>query len=68
MMIFDDNILKFMDRGETLVDSLEPLVAMGFEEMHRHGAKVWSISDSANPEHWSDQVDAGIGLVPLSSK
>lgn len=64
MMIFDDNILKFMDRGE-LLDSLEPVVALGFKEMHRNGAKIWSISDSANPKHWSDQVDVGIGLVSL---
>ena len=46
-MVLDDNILKFMDRGETLTKGLDDLVGLGFDCMHRVGASVWSVPASA---------------------
>lgn len=65
VMIFDDNILKFMDCGKAIEAGaqLDELIAMGFNEMERAGAKIWSGSDSPNPAHWSAEVDVGKGLV-----
>ena len=64
VMIFDDNILKFMDCGKAIEGTdLESLVAMGFDEMEKAGAKIWSVSDSPNPAHWTTDVDVGKGLV-----
>ena len=62
-MIFDDNILKFMDCGKTLETGLEDLIQLGFLEMQKANAKIWSGSDSPNPAHWSADVDVGRGLV-----
>ena len=62
-MIFDDNILKFMDCGKTLETGLEDLIKLGFAEMQKVNAKIWSGSDSPNPAHWSTDVDVGKGLV-----
>lgn len=47
VMVLDDNILKFMDRGETLTKGLDDLVGLGFDCMHRVGASVWSVPASA---------------------
>lgn len=79
-MIFDDNILKFMDCGKTvekfsegsslehpLEHTLEHLIQLGFSEMQKANAKTWSGSDSPNPAHWSADVDVGKGLVYLGS-
>lgn len=63
VMIFDDNILKFMDCGKTLETGLEDLIQLGFSEMQKVNAKIWSGSDSPNPAHWSADVDVGKGLV-----
>eukprot|EP00931_Biecheleriopsis_adriatica_P115497 TRINITY_DN91288_c0_g1_i1.p1 TRINITY_DN91288_c0_g1~~TRINITY_DN91288_c0_g1_i1.p1 ORF type:complete len:372 (-),score=74.31 TRINITY_DN91288_c0_g1_i1:53-1126(-) len=63
LMIFDDNILKFIDRGETFNGDLDALTASGFEHMVKAGSKIWSVSDSPNPAHWSEDVDVGMGLV-----
>ncbi|CAK9118646.1 unnamed protein product [Durusdinium trenchii] len=43
VMIFDDNILKFMDCGKAIEAGaqLDELIAMGFNEMERAGAKIW---------------------------
>lgn len=65
-MIFDDNILKFMDCGKTLETDLPDLIRLGFSEMHGAKAKIWSGSDSPNPAHWSADVDIGMGLVCLN--
>lgn len=65
-MIFDDNILKFMDCGKTLETDLPDLIRLGFSEMRRAKAKIWSGSDSPNPAHWSADVDIGMGLVCLT--
>ena len=46
-MVLDD-ILKFMDRGETLTKGLDDLVGLGFDWMHRAGASVWSADASAS--------------------
>ena len=62
-MILDDNILKFMDRGDAIHANLDEMVARGFKEMRKAGAKTWSGSDSPNPAHWSEEVDVGNGLV-----
>eukprot|EP00434_Breviolum_minutum_P043344 symbB.v1.2.038629.t2/scaffold6089.1/size21010/1 len=63
LMIFDDNILKFMDCGKTLETDLPDLIRLGFSEMHGAKAKIWSGSDSPNPAHWSADADIGMGLV-----
>ncbi|CAJ1386786.1 unnamed protein product [Effrenium voratum] len=63
VMVLDDNILKFMDRGEAIHANLDEMVARGFKEMWKAGAKTWSGSDSPNPAHWSEEVDVGNGLV-----
>ena len=65
-MIFDDNILKFMDCGKTLEADLPDLIRLGFSEMRGAKAKIWSGSDSPNPAHWSADVDIGMGLVCLN--
>jgi len=63
VMVFDDNAMRFIHRGETLTGGLDDLIDEGFRHMRAAGAKVWSASDSPNPAHWSEDVDVGKGLV-----
>jgi len=63
VMVLDDNIQEFRNRGQPVTGGLDGLVSSGFGHMDDAGAKVWSGNHSPNPQHWIDSVGVGNGLV-----